>query len=933
MQIIRATIIFSSFIFITGQLYSQVFMDADSTGDAYARILAKKYNYEVPDCVHPVRHITEEWNNELRKYIFAFHMHKSIDNDRCLYFDRQRTEIKTDSGSPDSMKATYDETHTYRWKFKLDSAFQPSANFTHIHQIKAGDGTIDTDDPLITLTPVKSSPNKLEIRFYPPYQEIADTTIKLIRVNLAPFLGEWIEAFETSKYDSNYQGSYSLKLRRLSDDSLLLNYSNSGLSMWRRGITFCRPKYGIYRSLLDSNSLRDEIVRFADFYLDEGTSIVLPTAPSNLTATTVTANKVTLTWIDNSNNEGQFRIDRSMDGVTWSYLATARVNVTAYSDTGLAVSTTYYYRVRAENTYGNSSYSNVVVAPQATITATGGANGSIIPTGAVQVNYGANQHFSIVPAANYHVDSLIIDAVKVTSDTQYTFTGITTNHSIRVTFALNSYTITSSAGANGSIFPTPNVSVMLGANQHFSIAPEAHYHVDSLLIDGGQVTSDTQYTFINVIAPHTIRATFAVNTYTITSSAGPNGAITPTPSITVIYGGSQQFNIIPDLHSHVDSLIVDGTPVVVDTQYTFNDVQASHTIRVVFGVDGFTITATSGSNGTITPSGGVNVNFGSEQRFTFSPLAGYNVDTVYVDGVATDSANGYTFFNVTADHTIHATFFGYGISSPLHLAVGWNMLSLPLYMIDCGTSSIFPDAISSAYSYEGLYAAMDTLDVGLGFWIKYPTDTTIELTGVSINSDTVEVHEGWNMIGSLTIPIFTASIISDPPTILTSQFFTYGGRYFATDTLKPGLGYWVKVNHDGKLILSVNPLQELLERSAIRIEISNDRPPSAPDAAAGLLLSTPKDYSLEQNYPNPFNPTTVITYSLPTDAQVQVTIFNLLGEQIETLVDGTQTAGQKSAAWNAQNYASGLYYFRLLATSIADPTKYFSQTRNMMLLK
>jgi hypothetical protein len=99
-------------LMVTSVSFSQVFMDADSAGDAYARFLSKKYGYEVPDCKHAVRHITEEWDAALKKHVFVFGIHRDLDDDRCINFDRQRSEIKTDASSPDTMKAAYGETHT-----------------------------------------------------------------------------------------------------------------------------------------------------------------------------------------------------------------------------------------------------------------------------------------------------------------------------------------------------------------------------------------------------------------------------------------------------------------------------------------------------------------------------------------------------------------------------------------------------------------------------------------------------------------------------------------------------------------------------------------------------------------------------------------------------------------------------------------------------
>jgi len=349
----KVTFILMGLLIITARASAQSFLTADTTGDAYNRITTKIFGYEVPDCVHPVPHITEDWNQELKKFIFGFDLHVTPDNDRCINFDRQRTEIKTSDASPDSMKAFYGETFYERWKFKLDSLFQPSPNFCHIHQLKAGDGP-DADNPLITLTPAISGGNsQLQIRFMAP---ITGTTSYLTRVDLAPYLGIWVEAFEKVTFaDSN--SYYSLTLKKLSNDSTMLTSTTTSLDLWRDSSTFMRPKWGFYRSLDSPTYLRDEIIKFADFSLIKRTTVTLPAAPTVLKTSLLTSNKVKLQWTDNASNEDQFRIDRSTDGTNWSYYASALANVKTYNDT-ISASGTYYYRVRAENTGGSSSYSN-----------------------------------------------------------------------------------------------------------------------------------------------------------------------------------------------------------------------------------------------------------------------------------------------------------------------------------------------------------------------------------------------------------------------------------------------------------------------------------------------------------------------------------------------------------------------------------------------
>ncbi|MEW6039998.1 MAG: DUF1566 domain-containing protein [Elusimicrobiota bacterium] len=95
--------------------------------------------------------------------------------------------------------------------------------------------------------------------------------------------------------------------------------------------------------------------------------ISAPAAPSNLVITAVYISSVTLTWQDNSNNETGFRIERKVSGGSYAQVATAGANVTGYTDTGLGEGVTYYWRVCAYNSAGNSAYSdetNAIVTPR-----------------------------------------------------------------------------------------------------------------------------------------------------------------------------------------------------------------------------------------------------------------------------------------------------------------------------------------------------------------------------------------------------------------------------------------------------------------------------------------------------------------------------------------------------------------------------------------
>ncbi|MGD0339965.1 MAG: T9SS type A sorting domain-containing protein [Bacteroidota bacterium] len=99
---------------------------------------------------------------------------------------------------------------------------------------------------------------------------------------------------------------------------------------------------------------------------------------------------------------------------------------------------------------------------------------------------------------------------------------------------------------------------------------------------------------------------------------------------------------------------------------------------------------------------------------------------------------------------------------------------------------------------------------------------------------------------------------------------------------------------------------------------------------------TPKYFSLEQNYPNPFNPSTNIRFSLPKASDVNLSIYNILGERIAVVVSEHMNAGTHLAEWNASGFASGVYFYRLSAFPLESRDRQagsFNETRKLILLK
>jgi hypothetical protein len=186
--------------------------------------------------------------------------------------------------------------------------------------------------------------------------------------------------------------------------------------------------------------------------------------------------------------------------------------------------------------------------------------------------------------------------------------------------ASQTFTISASAGANGSISPSGDVTVKKGEDQAFIITPDPGYQVGNVDVDGYPTDAVTQYTFTNVQSNHSIYALFD--------------------------------------HSPVtyDLCFRSGDVAVIEDQ-TFN-----HTCLVIANVDHcnqephLNFHKASSANGSISPSGNVVIIEGEDQTFDITPDPGYQVANVNVDGSSVGAVTQYTFTNVQFDHTIHATF-------------------------------------------------------------------------------------------------------------------------------------------------------------------------------------------------------------------------------------------------------------------------------------
>lgn len=230
-----------------------------------------------------VHHIIEDEDDTVGAH-FVFLAHRDLDLDRGVESDRQRNEIKAYDKSDQNLLAFENDTLQYSWKFKVSSEHELSSRFTHFFQIKArneneDDSNGNDNQPTVTISAAEknSTGNELQVRFSTGNNPDGTRTSDIYLATIDWFLitDEWLEVFVQATFAEGDQGALKLTITRMSDKKIMIDIDERAIDMWR-GVSeqdFARPKWGIYRSVSEKDSLRaeEEKVRFADFIVRKGT--------------------------------------------------------------------------------------------------------------------------------------------------------------------------------------------------------------------------------------------------------------------------------------------------------------------------------------------------------------------------------------------------------------------------------------------------------------------------------------------------------------------------------------------------------------------------------------------------------------------------------------------------------------------------------------
>jgi hypothetical protein len=133
----------------------------------------------------------------------------------------------------------------------------------------------------------------------------------------------------------------------------------------------------------------------------------------------------------------------------------------------------------------------------------------------------------------------------------------------------------------------------------------------------------------------------------------------------------------------------------------------------------------------------------------------------------------------------------------------WNLVSLPLAVGNAAVGTLFPGAVSGAFTFSrgAGYLRADTLLPGVAYWIKFDSAQTVTITGWPVAIETVAVTTGWNLVGGISDSVDTALVVQSPPGTIGSPFYSYDGGYAPSQAIAPMRGYWVKATADGLLMI------------------------------------------------------------------------------------------------------------------------------------
>ncbi|MBC8180092.1 T9SS type A sorting domain-containing protein, partial [candidate division KSB1 bacterium] len=322
----------------------------------------------------------------------------------------------------------------------------------------------------------------------------------------------------------------------------------------------------------------------------------------------------------------------------------------------------------------------------------------------------------------------------------------------------------------------------------------------------------------------------------------------------------------------------------------------------------------------------------AEHVYVLSGLGSYNQSMIGWEGFKHDAWNtGLYGFEIPELPQIHS--LTYNFSSQ-----GWYLISLPVTAENDSLNKLFPTAVES-FSWDvnnQNYVSSNVLKPEIGYWLAIPSSVTSIVKGIALETYTMQCKMGWNLLGSVLDTVEVSSITSDPIGSILAVFCwdANKNKYLPVDKILPKNGYWFAISQDCEIFINSSTSNLAMKKYNLSgltesfVNLFNNNPPPPPHTFSNVLANQilPTLFVLNQNYPNPFNPETIIKYQLPKLSNVELVIYNIMGQKVITLVNEKQAAGFYQVRWNGINslgnqVSTGIYLYKLQAENFQDMKK------------
>ncbi len=317
---------------------------------------------------------------------------------------------------------------------------------------------------------------------------------------------------------------------------------------------------------------------------------------------------------------------------------------------GVSVGPLSFYAI--SNVFTNQSITATFAIDTYSISPAAGSHGTISPSATQTVSYGDTSAFSITPDPGYFIASITDNGRLLVPTSPVVFSSVSSSHALVATFA-SAYTVTALvAGGKGSV-AVSNPNVEPGGATTITPTPSAGYHVVSITDNGISEGGGSPLVLGHVDASHLVAITFALDIFTISPLAGPNGTISPSSPQTASYGDFLAFRITPDPGYHIASVSVDGSPVGAGSSHTLGPVSSDADILATFAVNSYTLSYGASAGGLIVGSPSQTAEYESSgSAVTAVAYRGFHF-VVWSDGV---TAATRTDVSVTGDVSVTADF-------------------------------------------------------------------------------------------------------------------------------------------------------------------------------------------------------------------------------------------------------------------------------------